>query len=95
MSAVFMTWQEISAKIGLCENTIRKWVKRGTFPEPIYLDNIPRFLTLEIEEWILDRAKNRGKKPVDLKRIAPNLKKEVFGEIEKKQLDPGPPSLNG
>lgn len=78
MSAVLLTYAQVCVIVGFCENTVRKWVKNGEFPEPLYFGDDVRFLASEIEAWILDRANSRGKKQANSKRLEPSLKKEVL-----------------
>ena len=53
---------EVQARTGLSRSTIRRWVARGLFPQPIKLgENVVGWIEAEIDAWIRERiADTRG-----------------------------------
>ena len=53
---------EVQDRTGLSRSTIRRWVARGLFPQPIKLgENVVGWIEAEIDAWIRERiAETRG-----------------------------------
>ena len=53
---------QVQDRTGLSRSTIRRWVARGLFPQPIKLgENVVGWIEAEIDAWIRERiADTRG-----------------------------------
>ena len=53
---------QVQNRTGLSRSTIRRWVARGLFPQPIKLgENVVGWIEAEIDAWIRERiADTRG-----------------------------------
>ena len=53
---------QVQDRTGLSRSTIRRWVARGLFPQPVKLgENVVGWIEAEIDAWIRERiADTRG-----------------------------------
>lgn len=52
----FLRMSQVQARTGLSRSTIRRWVKRGLFPQPIRLGEcVLVWIEAEVEQWIRER----------------------------------------
>lgn len=56
----FLTMVQVMKKVGLAELQIRDRVQQGTFPAPRRVGGGARFLSSEVEEWMLAQPVERG-----------------------------------
>lgn len=54
----YLSYADLSARLGVPENTLRVWVNRGKFPKPDYkpTDKAALWLPETIEEWEHERS---------------------------------------
>ena len=53
---------EVADYIGVVPGTIRNWVKKGEFPEPLSLGKLVKWRREDIEEWLANRPQGFGSK---------------------------------
>jgi predicted DNA-binding transcriptional regulator AlpA len=54
MKENFLTKRDVAEKLGLHPRSINRYVDRGDFPKPIYLDGkhrVPRWSPSQLQEW--------------------------------------------
>lgn len=58
----FLRMSQVQARTGLSRSTIRRWVRRGLFPQPIRLgERVLGWIEAEVDQWMRERiAASRG-----------------------------------
>lgn len=61
MSEILIRLTTVLDMVGFASSTVREWVSKGEFPQPIRVHGKSnRWLKSEVEQWIADQvAKNR------------------------------------
>lgn len=53
---------DVKARVGMSRSTIYDRIAKGDFPRPVPLGTIVGWVESEVEDWILERIKQRGSK---------------------------------
>ena len=54
-----LTSIEVAKELTVCERTIWKWTAAGKFPKPLHLGGASRWVSKEVDEWIIAKASER------------------------------------
>ena len=65
---------EVRTKLGVCKDTILKWIRQGTLPSAVKLNGRHYFVAADIELWLKDNGKTikkwKKKEQVAVEQVA-------------------------
>lgn len=59
LSPRLLPFQEVRAQVSLCRTSIYGLISQGAFPKPTKIGRASRWLSTEIDDWVVDLADRR------------------------------------